>query len=233
MGMTAGKTMDQQQDLRKRLLDAALAHVVFDGWSAATWQAALTDSGVEPVLAQALFPRRALDLAVAYHQRGDAAMLARLAEEDLGLLRFRDRVAAAVRYRLEAADREAVRRGATFFALPQHAAEGSRLIWETADAIWTALGDSSRDVNWYTKRATLAAVYSATLLFWLGDDSPEHQATWAFLDRRIDNVMQVEKLKADVKKNPLLKPLLAGPAWLLGQIKAPERRDDLPGRWRS
>ena len=233
MGMTAGKTMDQQQDLRNRLLDAALAHVVFDGWNAATWQAALADSGVEPVLAQALFPRRALDLAVAYHQRGDAAMLARLAEEDLGLLRFRDRVAAAVRYRLEAADREAVRRGATFFALPQHAAEGSRLIWETADAIWTALGDSSRDVNWYTKRATLAAVYSATVLFWLGDDSPEHQATWAFLDRRIDNVMHFEKLKADVKNNPLLKPLLAGPTWLLGQIKAPERRDDLPGRWRS
>jgi len=229
-----GNSSDQSAELRDRLLDAALMHVPFDGWTAPTWAAAVADSGVEPTVAEALFPRRALDLAVAYHKRGDALMLARLAEAELDTLRFRDRVAAAVRYRLEAVeDKEAVRRGATLFALPHHAATGSRLIWETADAIWTALGDTSEDANWYTKRATLSAVYSSSVLFWLGDDSPEHQATWDFLDRRIDDVMQFEKFKASVGKNPLLKPLLAGPAWVMSRIHAPARREDLPGRWHS
>jgi len=226
------ESTDQGAELHDILLDAALTHVVFDGWSAATWAAALADSGCDRTLAEALFPRRALDLAVACHQRGDAQMRQRLAEADLGSFRFRDKVAAAVRYRLEVAgDKEVVRRGATLFAMPQHAAEGTRLIWGTADAIWTALGDTSEDVNWYTKRATLSGVYSSTVLFWLGDDSPEHQATWEFLDRRIDNVMQVETLKASVNKNPLLKPLLAGPNWLMRHIRAPKSREDLPGRW--
>ena len=92
------------------------------------------------------------------------------------------------------------------FALPINAGEGAKAIWGTCDAIWTALGDTSDDVNWYTKRATLSGVYSSTVLFWLGDDSPDHQATWEFLDRRIENVMQFEKLKASVQKIPLLKP---------------------------
>ena len=77
------------------------------------------------------------------------------------------------------------------FALPHHAADGARAIWHTADTIWTALGDASRDFNWYSKRATLSAVYSSALLYWLGDATPAHTATREFVQRRIDNVMQV------------------------------------------
>jgi len=220
-------------DPKDQLLDAALMHVPFDGWSPATFDAAVKDSGLDPALARALCPRGAVDLAVAYHKRGDAKMLEALAEADLSELRFRDRIAKALRLRLEAGDREIIRRGSTLFALPHHAPEGARLIWETADAIWTALGDTSEDVNWYSKRATLSGVYSATLLYWLGDTSEGHGATWSFLDRRIDDVMQIEKLKAQVRESPTLSRLMAGPNWLLGQIKAPRaaRGEDLPGRW--
>lgn len=222
---------DHSRELVAQLLDAALLHVVFDGWSEATFEAAITDTGINPVLARAICPRGAVDLALAYHRRGDQIMLARLAEADLSDLKFRDRIATMVRYRLEAAeDKEAVRRGVTLFALPQYAASGAKALWGTCDAIWTALGDTSDDLNWYSKRTILSGVYSSTLLYWLGDDSPDHQATWAFLDRRIDNVMQFEKVKAGLRKNPLLKPLLAGPEWLSTQIKAPAARDDLPGR---
>jgi len=219
---------------RDALLDAALLHVPFDGWSEATLRAAILDAGVAPGLAKALFPRGAVDLALAYHARGDAAMLARLEATDLSTLRFRERVATAVRFRLEAAtDKEAVRRGTTLFALPMHAADGARAIWGTADAIWTALGDSSTDINWYTKRATLSGVYGATVLFWLGDDSPGHQATWDFLDRRIEDVMQFEKVKAAVLDNPVSRAVLAGPEKLMEKIRMPTRPDDLPGRFRS
>lgn len=217
------------------LLDAALMHVAFDGWTETTFKSAVKDADVDPALARAVCPRGALDLALAYHARGDAAMVARLKTDNLPE-RFSDKIAAAVRFRIEAvSDKEAVRRGTTLFALPMHAADGAKAIWGTADKIWDTLGDTSDDVNWYTKRATLSGVYSATVLYWLGDDSADNQATWAFLDRRIADVMQIEKVKAQVRDSKVLSGLLAGPNWLLGQIKAPPRmpNPDLPGMWHS
>ena len=222
-----------EDEMKAKVLEAALGHGPFDGWSERTLKAAIADAGVPAGLARSLFPRGGVDLALAYHARGDAEMAARLAATDLTSLRFRDRIALAVRTKLELADRELVRRGTTLFSLPIHAADGARAIWGTADRIWTALGDSSDDLNWYTKRATLSGVYGATVLYWLGDDSTDHQATWDFLDRRIEQVMHFEKLKASFRENPLGKAWAAGPGKILESIRAPRLRDDLPGRHRS
>lgn len=225
------ETQNSTEAAADRVLDAALMHVAFDGWSDATFRGAVADSGVDAGLAKALFPRGGVDLAIAFHKRGDALMRLRLAETDLSALRFRDKIKTAVRLRLEVVDdREAVRRGTTLFALPMHAADGARLIWGTADAIWSTLGDTSRDINWYTKRATLSGVYSATVLYWLGDDSPGHQATWDFLDRRIEDVMRFEKVKAGLRDNPISKALLAGPLKFMEKIQMPKVPDDLPGK---
>jgi ubiquinone biosynthesis protein COQ9 len=221
-------------DLKEKLLDAALPHVAFDGWSEASFRAAVDDCGADPALARAACPRGAVDLAAAYHQRGDARMVELIHALHLDGMRFREKVAAAVRCRLEAAeDREVVRRGTSLFALPHLAPEGARLIWGTADLIWTTLGDTSDDLNWYSKRATLSAVYAATVLYWLGDDSAGHEATWEFLDRRIGDVMQIEKLKAQVRENPLLSRVFAGPAALAARVRAPGTGPEMPmpGRW--
>ncbi|WP_338550166.1 COQ9 family protein [Roseovarius phycicola] len=222
------------QDIKQTLLDAAKPHVPFDGWSEATFRAAQKDASISPGLATAACPRGAVDLAMAFHEEGDEAMLALLKEADLSQMRFRDKVTAAVRYRLEAVDdKELVRRGVTLFALPHYAFEGAQAIWTTCDHIWTALGDRSDDVNWYTKRATLSGVYSATVLYWLGDESEGHEKTWAFLDRRIEDVMQFEKVKAKARDNKLIDGLMKGPLSFLNRIKAPSGTSPtgMPGRW--
>ncbi|MCT8158992.1 COQ9 family protein [Pseudoruegeria sp. SHC-113] len=220
-------------DVISALLEAALPHVVFDGWSEETFRAAIADSETDSELARIACPRGAVDLAVAYHRLGDQRMVEGLKTADLTTMRFRDRVAYAIRLRLETVeDKEAVRRASALFALPSHAAEGAKLVWETCDLVWSALGDTSEDLNWYSKRATLSGVYGTTILYWLGDETPGHMATWEFLDRRIDNVMQIEMAKASARKNPLLKPLMAGQDWLFSQVKAPPARAarrDLPG----
>lgn len=224
--------MDQETTMeatKARILTAAEGHAAFEGWSAPTLKAALAESQTDPGLGHALFPRGGIDLAVAYHQKGDRAMQAALAAQDLDGLRYSARVALAIRLRLEAADKELVRRGSALFSLPQHAAEGAKLIWSTADAIWRALGDTSTDINYYSKRTSLSAVYGATVLYWLGDQSEGSAETWAFLDRRIENIMQFEKAKAAVQKNPLAKALMQGPLRFLGRIKAPAPQNDLPG----
>lgn len=224
------ENISERHDLaRDAVLDAALVHVPFDGWSDETLRRAIADSGVEAALAHAIFPRGAVDLALAFHYRGDRHLAEWLPTAQGGMTA---RITQAVWYRLElvSAEKEAVRRGAALFALPIYAAEGTRAIWNTADVIWNGLGDSSTDYNWYTKRATLSAVYSSTVLFWLGDTSPDHEATRDFLDRRIDNVMQIETLKSRVRASPLSKAIAMGPGRLLARIKPPVPRP-MPGRF--
>lgn len=219
-------------DPKSRLVEAAVMHVAFDGWSDETLKLAASDCDIPLAEAQALFPRGAVDLALAYHHVGDDQMVARMAATDLSVMRYSARVAHAIRLRLELADKEAVRRGTTLFALPQNAGDGAKAIWGTADRIWECLGDTSQDVNWYTKRMTLSAVYSSVVLFWLGDTSDDHEATWEFLDRRIENVMQFEKTKAQLRENPLVKSFMAGPGNILDRITAPGNGPSgFPGQW--
>ena len=211
-------------------LDAAMNHALFDGWSQATLDAARADLGLSAQSVKLMFPKGPPDLALAYHRRLDAQMVAALRAADLGEMRFRDRITHAVRLRLEIADKELVRRGMSLFALPQHAATGARALWETADEIWTVLGDTSRDINWYTKRSSLSAVFSATALYWLGDESEGNARSWEFLDRRIENVMQFEKWKAQVKKNPVVEAAMSGPGRVLDMVRAPgTARPGYPG----
>lgn len=226
--------VQENEDMQAQLLAAALPHVAFDGWSETSLRAACQDLSITRQMAALACPRGAIDLAIRFHHDGDEAMQVVLQKTDINAMKIREKITFSVRARLDAIrDKEAVRRGATLMALPQHAAEGAGLVWGTCDRIWAAIGDSSADVNWYTKRLTLSSVYGATVLYWLGDNSPNHQDTWTFLDRRIENVMQFEKFKAQVNANPLAKQLLVGPNWLLSKIKAPSGVPtvDLPGNW--
>ena len=232
--MTAENT--PHDTLEASLLAAILPLVAFDGWSASAFGAAVAKAGIPQAQAQAAFPRGAVDLAVAHHRAGDRAMLAVMAEADLEQMRYSDRVAFAVRTRLDqAGDREVIRRGSAMFALPQYAGDGAALIWGTADAIWTALGDNSRDGNWYTKRAILSGVYASSVLFWLGDTSDGARATRDFVDRRIANVMAFEKFKSDMRASKVFGPLANGVESILAGVSAPKPgfADDLPGTWKK
>ncbi len=72
------------------------------------------------------------------------------------------------------------------------------------------------------------------MLFWLGDESDGHAATWDFLDRRIEEVMRFEKFKAQVRDNAVLSKVLAGPLRALGRVRAPAGAPrDLPGRMKD
>lgn len=213
---------DHLERAREQLLAAALPHVPFDGWSERTLHAAITETDTDPGLARLAFPRGALDLLIEFHRDLDRRLVAEL-EQQPADGRIRDRITAAVRRRIELTTdhREAAQRGVALFSLPPYAAHGARTLWRTADCIWSALGDRSRDYNWYSKRAILASVYGATALYWLGDESDGWQSTWDFLDRRIAGVMRFEGWKAAARKSPLASLVLAGPRAVLRCVRAP------------
>ena len=195
--------MDEATDieaLKDRLADAALAHAAFDGWTDQTLRAAARDTGASDLDIYRAFPGGVEDLLDHHLLMADRRMVEGILALDLENMKIREKITRAVRMRLEAAapHKEAVRRGFNHLGLPHRGPRASRALWRTVDLIWRAIGDTSTDFNFYTKRTLLAGVYMSTLLYWLGDSSEDHAETWAFLDRRIANVMQIEKAKARV-----------------------------------
>lgn len=186
------------ESLRAQLLDAALAHIPFDGWTIGALELGAADIGLDRLAVVRAFPGGSTDMIRFHSARTDARMLEILADQDLSEMRVRDRITTGVRVRLEllAAEREAIRCALSFLAMPQNTVLALRCLYKTVDSIWHAAGDTATDWNFYSKRGLLAAVYSTTLLYWLDDKSDEFTETWTFLDRRISNVLKVPKAVA-------------------------------------
>lgn len=187
---------------KRALLEAMLPHVPFDGWTARSLALAVRDTGLDNGVALRACPGGAADLLDFWVSETDAAMLRVLEGRDLAAMKVRERVRLAVMTRLELAapHREAVRRALALEALPQHAPRALKQLYRTVDAIWYAAGDTATDYNFYTKRLLLAGVYGATLLHWLDDKSENFAGTAAFLDRRLADVMRIEKAKGKLAK---------------------------------
>ncbi|MFZ3236257.1 MAG: COQ9 family protein [Stellaceae bacterium] len=202
---------------RAALIEAMLPDVAFDGWSRAALRAAARRLGMAPEEALALFPGGAADLAAGFSRWADQRMLDRLEALPLEAAHTPDRVAQAIVSRLEIVEpwREAVRRALTVMALPHNSRLAIRLVYDTVDAIWYAVGDAATDFSFYTKRVSLAAIYGATLLYWLEDRSEGFAETRAFLDRRLAGAARFGRVRRDLDTlaerlpNPfrLLRPL--------------------------
>jgi ubiquinone biosynthesis protein COQ9 len=187
-----------REEQRDRLLEAALVHVPFDGWSRRSLLAGAADLGLEPGLARRLFPRAGDDMLVHVERWADRQMLAQAGP--LEELRVRERIARLVRTRLEVLGphREAMRRATAARLLPSNGLAACGSLWRTVDLMWVAAGDDARDASYYTKRSLLAAVWTSTFLYWLEDRSEGYAETWSFLERCIANVMQVGQLRARI-----------------------------------
>ena len=184
--------------LRRRLALAVGENAVFDGWTRKAVDSAAGQLGIDPVQARLAMPKTAAGLIDCYIEEVDRALAIHFTPKRLQDLKIREKIRALVWQRLEimGPSREAVRRALAILAMPQNLPLALRISWRSADLMWRLAGDTSTDFNHYTKRMTLGAVYGSTLLAWLDDQTEGWQASAAFLDRRIDDVMKFEKWKA-------------------------------------
>jgi ubiquinone biosynthesis protein COQ9 len=213
----ADMTLDE---LRPHLVEAMLPHVPFDGWTEGALETAAAELGVKPAVARLAFPGGAFQMVDAYIRTADAKMIAALDNPEFHALKVRQKITTAIRTRLgqAAPHREAIRRAAAVLAFPANARKTAGLTWRTADTIWRLAGDTATDFNHYSKRALAGSVYAATLLYWLNDESEGSADTWAFLDRRIANVMAIETTKAKLKARGGERPSLLT---FLGRLRYP------------
>jgi ubiquinone biosynthesis protein COQ9 len=195
--MTQDLTLD---DVRALLAPLLPRHAAFDGWRPAAVAMAAREKGVDSDIAALAFSGGAVDMIDAWFASVDARMRDRLAPDMLAGMSIRQRIVALVEARLAllAPDREALRRAQAILAMPTNLPRAAKLGWRAADAMWRAAGDSATDLNHYSKRATLGAIYAATLLRFVDDESDDLADSRAFLARRIEGLMRFEKFKAQV-----------------------------------
>lgn len=205
-------------ELAPLIADAA----AFDGWTDAAVQAAAEIAGVDPEAARFAFGGDPMAMITAWTCAIDAEMVAALPAERLKAQPIRERIRMMIEFRLDAISgrEEALRRALIVMARPDHIPAAARLGWKSADVMWRLAGDAATDYNHYTKRATLAAIYAATLAVLAEDRSEDHADTRAFLSRRIDGVMRFEKFKAQVLQPKGEKPSLVR---LFGRLRYPAR----------
>lgn len=185
--------MPRREDLRLKLVYAALHHVPHTGWDEVALRMAARDLEVADSMSWRLFPGGINQVIQLWNEDTDKKMLSRLKRFKTKDMRIRDRISLAVKVRLQLLDsyKPAVTTTAKYLALPHHALLGTKMMFKTVDEIWHWAGDESTDYNWYTKRGLLAGVYSSTLLCWMNDSSEGYAQTWDFLEKRIDNVMKL------------------------------------------
>ena len=187
---------------KTRFLLAALPDIPFDGWTEALMKRTANRLKISEQQCADAFPRGPRDLAAYFSIWATEEAVKKLKKKKLSTLRMRDRITAGVRARLEILQpyKQAVSSALAFMSLPPQTLSLPKLVWEAADKIWWAAGDTATDYNHYTKRALLSGVITSTTLYWLNDSSENHEQTWAFLDRRIENVLQFGQKIAQFKK---------------------------------
>lgn len=206
--------------LRRELALSVGENAVFDGWTGTAVDSAARQLGIDPVRARLAVPKGQVAMVDLYVQEVDRALEAYFSPSRMAALKIRAKIRALIWHRLEVMGpaREAVRRALAILAMPQNVPLALRIGWRTADLMWRLAGDTSTDFNHYSKRMTLGAVYGSTLLVWLDDETEGWADTAAFLDRRIDDVMRIEKLKADWRGSEHFSPTR-----FLGRLRYPPR----------
>lgn len=187
-----------QQKLIDQLIEASLQDVVFEGWTKAALKRAgkasgmsddelevALNAGVSAIVMQ--FFERSIDLMVETYEASEEPK------------KIREKVAFALKaWVTHIEPREAYRRAIHAMLLPGRAHQLTKLHWRVADTIWRLLKDPSTDYNWYTKRLVLSTVIGRLLhkIMRNGDDFDLD----AYIDARINDVMQFEKVKGRVLK---------------------------------
>tara|TARA_B100001057_G_scaffold323455_1_gene323687 strand:- start:886 stop:1572 length:687 start_codon:yes stop_codon:yes gene_type:complete len=186
-------------NISNEVIEAILNHIPFDGWSTVSLDMAAADCGLSKAEMHNLFPAGIVDAIASYGSYADQKMITAFYGQDaadIAVMPVHMKIRSLILIRLEQAApyKEVVRRTLAALARPQHAKLASQLLYKTVDEMWRAAGDTSTNYNFYTKRATLSAVYSATLLAFLSDNSDDMAKTEAFLDRRLEDVARIPKM---------------------------------------
>ena len=206
------ETLDNKK-IKNDLVRAMLTHVPFDGWTWEAMEQGSIDIGFEKQKTSSLRIKIFKDL----YKNGPIDFIDIFSEiidlkviENYNLIKTKpervpEKIKKIIMIRLHLCQKykEAIRSSISITAIPVNASISLKILYRTCNSMWRIAGDKSTDFSFYTRRISLAAVYTSTLLFWLNDNSNDNIETEFFLDRRLKGINKISRLKkplSDVKK---------------------------------
>ena len=193
--------MIDDETKRKKLIEAVLNHIPFDGWSPVSLEMAAADCELSKTEMHNLFPEGIADAIAAYSAYADKNMLTAFQGEgasDTATMPVHIKIRTLILIRLkQAACTKRLCADIDRACRPQHAKLAAQLC--TAQLMRWRAAEIPQQIIISTKRATLSAVYSATLLAFLSDNSADMAKTEAFLDRRLADVARLPKMARPAK----------------------------------
>ena len=207
-------------EIKDKLLDSFLNNAAFSGLGAPALLQAAKENGINKGEVEIIAPNGAISMIDYWFQKADDYVIETLISR--GGLKIREKATLAIRARLEflGQHKEALTKAIAIMALPHNIAHSLSIGYRFSDKVWRAFNDKSTDFNYYTKRTMLLAVDTSTAAYFINDDSHEHEDTWGFLDRRIENIMQIEKTKFKIRE---FKEKLPDPIPLLARLRYGKR----------
>lgn len=180
-----------------QLIESILLYVPREGWSITALKLGAADNNMRFEILDEIFPEGSRDALRYFSHWADRKMVDAVAVTDLSGLHISERISFATETRFAILEpyREAVRRAMSLLMLPSNVLLATKLLYNTVDQIWYETGDRSADFSFYTKRGILAGVIGSTTLFWMTDDSANRVETKDFLDRRLNDVMNLHKTR--------------------------------------
>ncbi len=115
-------------------------------------------------------------------------------------LRLKILTSLKIRFEILNKNKDAIKKSLNYLAKPSNQILSSKLVYKIVDFTWNLIGDKSKDINFYTKRAILAAIYSSAVLIWLNDKSNKLDKTNMFLEKSIMNMNIISVLKENLKE---------------------------------
>tara|TARA_B100000989_G_scaffold293709_1_gene271529 strand:+ start:750 stop:1490 length:741 start_codon:yes stop_codon:yes gene_type:complete len=201
------KTSDNNQ-IRIDLIRAMLTHVPFDGWTWEAMEQGALDIGFEkkktPFLRvkifKGLFKNGSIDFIDIFSDIIDLEVIENYNLLETKPVKVSEKIKKIIMIRLNICQKykEAIRSSISITAIPTNAKISLNTLYKTCNIMWRIAGDKSTDFSFYTRRITLAAVYTSTLLFWLNDNSNNNIETEFFLDRQLKNISKISSLKKPI-----------------------------------
>ena len=187
------------------LIRAMLVHVPFDGWTWEAMEQGAIDIGFEKKktsfvrieIFKDLFKNGPIDFIDIFSEVIDLEVKENYDSIENKPERVPEKIKKIIMIRLNLCQKykEAIRSSISLTAIPANAKTSVNILYRTCNSIWKLAGDKSTDFSFYTRRISLAAVYSSTLLFWLNDKSYDSIETVYFLDRRLGDISKISRLK--------------------------------------
>ena len=200
----AEETFMNDDDIAAEILDVALEFVATHGWTQKTIDAAIEALELSPSTA-GMFKRGPGDLVLHFIETSNAKLFEILAAESK---RFEESNSGSTSDFIEMAVKERLQmitpvidswpQALTLLTTPSIAAEALEQGANMVDEIWYHAGDMSSDMNWYTKRAAVAALHLSAELYLLQDKSPNYSDTWSFLHQRIKDIESAASAKSSI-----------------------------------